>query len=202
MVVENKDTYDTEVRQPLALLLAELEDKFWPGKIFRPNRDIRFSQEQAAVQDRPGSLRCTAGRRGLLHPGQRAGLLIGGLHPLTHAGAACPVPQRRGCHQASGAALQKIVDSNCRCRVPGGRREAQKPRPGLRQGPPSGPSCSSTSRCQRESRSETPGGSPLRAPNGRWPADGNGRRLGRPVCGPINGSPGDREGHPVSEDPG
>ena len=43
----HKDVYDEHVYAPMAALLAELEPEFGPGKIFRPNRDIRFSADKS-----------------------------------------------------------------------------------------------------------------------------------------------------------
>src|SRR3954468_8197649 len=43
----NKSTYDEQVRRPMEELLAELEKEFGEGKIFRPNRDIRFSADKS-----------------------------------------------------------------------------------------------------------------------------------------------------------
>lgn len=44
----NKATYDTAVREPMELLMAELdaEQGFGGSKIFRPHRDIRFSADK------------------------------------------------------------------------------------------------------------------------------------------------------------
>jgi len=43
----NKATYDTAVKGPLEDLLAELAGEFGAGRIFRPNRDIRFSADKS-----------------------------------------------------------------------------------------------------------------------------------------------------------
>lgn len=43
----NKVRYDTEVRGPLEALLADLADEFGEAKVFRPNRDTRFSKDKA-----------------------------------------------------------------------------------------------------------------------------------------------------------
>ena len=40
---QNRNTYETTIRQPMEHLLAEAEVKYGPGKITRPNRDVRFS---------------------------------------------------------------------------------------------------------------------------------------------------------------
>lgn len=56
----HKADYDTQVRGPLELLLGELADEFGEAKVFRPNRDIRFSADkspyktsQAPISDEP-----------------------------------------------------------------------------------------------------------------------------------------------------
>jgi uncharacterized protein (TIGR02453 family) len=43
----HKAVYDKQVYAPMADLLSELEPEFGPGKIFRPNRDVRFSADKS-----------------------------------------------------------------------------------------------------------------------------------------------------------
>jgi uncharacterized protein (TIGR02453 family) len=43
---EHRAVYDNAVLAPMAALLADLEDEFGPGKIFRPYRDVRFSNDK------------------------------------------------------------------------------------------------------------------------------------------------------------
>ncbi len=43
----NKSVYDGAVKAPMVELLAELEPEFGAGKIFRPNRDVRFSADKS-----------------------------------------------------------------------------------------------------------------------------------------------------------
>ena len=43
------------VKGPMEALLAELEDDFGPGRVFRPNRDVRFSNDKT-----PYKLNCAA----------------------------------------------------------------------------------------------------------------------------------------------
>ena len=43
----NKATYDAKVRAPMQALLTELEPKWGDGRIFRPNRDVRFSNDKS-----------------------------------------------------------------------------------------------------------------------------------------------------------
>jgi uncharacterized protein (TIGR02453 family) len=51
----HKDTYDSAVHQPFVALLAELEDEFGEGKVFRPYRDVRFSREKTPYKDHQGA---------------------------------------------------------------------------------------------------------------------------------------------------
>ena len=43
----HKAVYDEDVRAPMEQLLAELADEFGESKIFRPNRDVRFSADKS-----------------------------------------------------------------------------------------------------------------------------------------------------------
>jgi uncharacterized protein (TIGR02453 family) len=43
----HKSTYQQKVRRPMEELLEELSKEFGEGKIFRPNRDIRFSTDKS-----------------------------------------------------------------------------------------------------------------------------------------------------------
>src|ERR1700730_6331653 len=57
----NRHVYVTHVRAPMEALLAELEEEFGPGRIFRVNRDIRFSADKSPYKTNIGA---TAGREG------------------------------------------------------------------------------------------------------------------------------------------
>lgn len=41
----NKGRWERDVREPMRVLLAELTDEFGPLRMFRPNRDLRFSRD-------------------------------------------------------------------------------------------------------------------------------------------------------------
>jgi uncharacterized protein (TIGR02453 family) len=43
----NRQTYETAVKSPMVALLASLEPDYGQGKVFRPNRDIRFSKDKS-----------------------------------------------------------------------------------------------------------------------------------------------------------
>jgi len=57
----NRSVYLTAVRAPMEALLAELEEEFGPGRIFRINRDIRFSADKSPYKT---NIAATAGRDG------------------------------------------------------------------------------------------------------------------------------------------
>jgi uncharacterized protein (TIGR02453 family) len=48
--------YDDKVHAPMTELLAELEPEFGKGKIFRPNRDIRFSADKSPYKTAMGAV--------------------------------------------------------------------------------------------------------------------------------------------------
>ncbi|MER5636687.1 DUF2461 domain-containing protein [Kitasatospora sp. NPDC002227] len=50
----HKAVYDESVHAPMADLLDLLEDEFGPGKIFRPNRDVRFSADKSPYKTHIG----------------------------------------------------------------------------------------------------------------------------------------------------
>ena len=52
---DNKQRYETLVREPMAALLAELESDFGAGHIFRPNRDVRFSADKSPYKTAIGA---------------------------------------------------------------------------------------------------------------------------------------------------
>jgi len=43
----NRRAYEDSVKGPMAALLESLEPDFGPGKVFRANRDIRFSKDKS-----------------------------------------------------------------------------------------------------------------------------------------------------------
>jgi uncharacterized protein (TIGR02453 family) len=48
----NKGTYETEVRAPFEALSERVADEFGPLRIFRPQRDIRFSKDKSPYKTR------------------------------------------------------------------------------------------------------------------------------------------------------
>ena len=72
----NKKTYLERVKGPMVGLLAALEPEFGPGKIFRANRDIRFSADKSPYKT---NIAATTERGGYVSLDAR-GLYAGGGH--------------------------------------------------------------------------------------------------------------------------
>ncbi|MFN8098930.1 MAG: DUF2461 domain-containing protein [Dermatophilaceae bacterium] len=52
----HKQTYAAAVRGPLEALLDDLADEFGEAKVFRPNRDVRFSADKSPYKDHQGAI--------------------------------------------------------------------------------------------------------------------------------------------------
>ena len=52
---DRRQVYDNAVLGPMAALLAELEYEFGEGKVFRPNRDVRFSVDKSPYKTHIGA---------------------------------------------------------------------------------------------------------------------------------------------------
>jgi uncharacterized protein (TIGR02453 family) len=109
----HKDSYNALVRDPVTALLEELEPKFGPGKIFRPNRDIRFSQDKSPYKTAQGAFASTQEGLGYYLQVSADGLLVGGGH---HSHSPAQLVRYRNSVDASGTggALQHIVDAVAR----------------------------------------------------------------------------------------
>ena len=106
--LEHKATYDSAVKGPLTLLLAQLEPAFGAAKLFRPNRDVRFSLDKSPYKTAQGALASVADGVGFYLQLSADGFLIGGgCHTQTPAQlarfrSAVDAP-------ASGESLETIV---------------------------------------------------------------------------------------------
>ncbi|MEA2844032.1 MAG: hypothetical protein QOJ69_1703 [Actinomycetota bacterium] len=70
---EHKAVYDEMVKGPMDELLAELAPEFGPGKVFRPNRDVRFSADKSPYKTAMGATVGEAGYVQLTAKGLGAG---------------------------------------------------------------------------------------------------------------------------------
>jgi uncharacterized protein (TIGR02453 family) len=76
----NKRTYDASVRQPIESLLAELDGhlgEVGAGKVFRPNRDTRFSADKSPYKTAAAALITRPGGSGYYLQLSSAGLFTG-----------------------------------------------------------------------------------------------------------------------------
>jgi uncharacterized protein (TIGR02453 family) len=108
--LEHKDSYEALVREPFALLLAELEPRFGPGKIFRPNRDIRFSQDKSPYKTAQGAFASIQEGVGYYLQISAEGLLAGGGY---HSHTPAQLARYRNSVDASGTgeSLRHIVEA-------------------------------------------------------------------------------------------
>jgi uncharacterized protein (TIGR02453 family) len=106
--LEHKSTYDSAVKEPLTGLLAKLGPEFGEAKLFRPNRDIRFSLDKSPYKTAQGALAAVAEGTGFYVQLGADGLLIGGGY---HISTPAQLARFRSSVDApsSGGALQRIV---------------------------------------------------------------------------------------------
>ena len=71
--LEHKRTYEHSVLGPMQELLTELSDEFGAGRVFRPYRDVRFSNDKS-----PYKLECAAHLPGGYISFSADGLFVGG----------------------------------------------------------------------------------------------------------------------------
>lgn len=72
------EQYQQSVRGPMAALLADLEPEFGAGKVFRPNRDVRFSSDKSPYKDHQGGYVQTSSTCGFYVQVDRDTLMVGG----------------------------------------------------------------------------------------------------------------------------
>ena len=70
-----RDAYETEIREPLEALLEFAEPIYGPGKVFRPNRDVRFSRDKSPYKTEMG-LWCGGPVTGIYAAVDRDGLFL------------------------------------------------------------------------------------------------------------------------------
>ena len=73
----HRSTYEESVRAPFEALAADLEDEFGSAKIFRPNRDIRFSKDKTPYKTHQGMYVSAAEATGWYVQLSAAGVMVG-----------------------------------------------------------------------------------------------------------------------------
>jgi uncharacterized protein (TIGR02453 family) len=104
----NRAIYLEHVRGPMEALLAELEPEFGSGKIFRPNRDIRFSADKAPYKTNIAAMAERPGKGGYVSLSARSFFVGAGNYHMEKA--QLEAYRRAVDAKASGTALEAIVD--------------------------------------------------------------------------------------------
>lgn len=106
----HEEVYAASVKEPLTALLSRLEPRFGPGKIFRPHRDVRFSQDKSPYKTAQGVFASYQEGVGYYLQLSADGLLVGGGY---HSHSPAQLARYRNAVDAAGTGeqLQHIVDS-------------------------------------------------------------------------------------------
>jgi uncharacterized protein (TIGR02453 family) len=75
---EHRGQYEEHVRAPMAALLDELAEEFGEGRVYRPYRDARFSQDKTPIKDHQGGLVGVEDAVGYYVQVSAAGLMVAG----------------------------------------------------------------------------------------------------------------------------
>jgi len=79
----NRRIYEEAVKGPMVALLASLQDDYGEGKVFRPNRDIRFSKDKSPYRTNIAASVGMGGEGGYLSLDARGLLAASGRYELT-----------------------------------------------------------------------------------------------------------------------
>lgn len=75
---QNKDRYETSVREPMLALTDALADEFGEAKLFRPHRDVRFSNDKSPLKTEQGAVVQGIEGMGFYVQISKKGLMVGG----------------------------------------------------------------------------------------------------------------------------
>jgi uncharacterized protein (TIGR02453 family) len=102
--------YQESVKGPLQAVLVQLEPRFGPGRIFRPNRDIRFSRDKSPYKTAQGAFASYQEGVGYYLQISADGLLVGGGY---HSHSPAQLVRYRHSVDAgsTGEQLQRIMDA-------------------------------------------------------------------------------------------
>jgi uncharacterized protein (TIGR02453 family) len=103
----NRRTYDESVRAPMVALMESLEDEYGPAKVFRANRDIRFSKDKSPYKTNIAAHNGKDGVGGYLSLDKKGLTVAVGCYELTPEQLA--KYRKRVAAEASGAPLASIV---------------------------------------------------------------------------------------------
>jgi len=103
----NRSTYDESVRAPMVALMESLEDEYGPAKVFRANRDIRFSKDKSPYKTNIAAHNGKDGVGGYLSLDRKGLTVAVGCYELTPEQLA--KYRKKVAAEASGTQLAAIV---------------------------------------------------------------------------------------------
>jgi uncharacterized protein (TIGR02453 family) len=103
----HRSTYDESVRAPMVALMESLEDEYGPAKVFRANRDIRFSKDKSPYKTNIAAHNGKDGVGGYLSLDKKGLTVAVGCYELTTEQLA--KYRKRVAAEASGVPLASIV---------------------------------------------------------------------------------------------
>ena len=103
----NRKVYEEKVKAPMVALVASLSDDYGEGKVFRPNRDIRFSKDKSPYKTNIAGTAGMGGHGGYIALDARGLTVAAGRYEMTQ-------PQvvkyrKKVAADATGAPLAAIV---------------------------------------------------------------------------------------------
>jgi uncharacterized protein (TIGR02453 family) len=103
----NRGIYEDSVRAPMVALMESLEDEYGPAKVFRANRDIRFSKDKSPYKTNIAAHNGKGGVGGYLSLDKKGLTVAVGCYELTPA--QLTKYRKKVSADASGGALAAIV---------------------------------------------------------------------------------------------
>jgi len=103
----NRATYEEAVRGPMVALIESLEVDYGPGKVFRANRDVRFSKDKSPYKTNIAGYAGMGGRGGYLSLDARGLTVAAGRYEMS--AAQMSKYRKRVAADATGAPLAAII---------------------------------------------------------------------------------------------
>ena len=80
-----RSVYESAVKAPMVALIESLETDYGPGKVFRPNRDVRFSKDKSPYKTNIAGYAGMGGRGGYLSLDARGLTVAAGRYEMSPA---------------------------------------------------------------------------------------------------------------------
>ena len=79
----NRTLYEKAVKAPMVALVSSLEDEFGPGRVFRINRDIRFSKDKSPYKTNIAAYTTSGSNGGYVSLDARGLMVASGRYEVT-----------------------------------------------------------------------------------------------------------------------